>query len=138
MTSDVQFIGSIVELSIPSGAIQSIPAKVDTGADGSSIWASSIKEDDGKLSFCLFGPESEYYTGQVIKSSTFKRVRVKNSFGHSESRYSVILNVVIEGRKVKARFSLANRALKSYPALIGRRLLNKRFVVDVSLQPANT
>ena len=34
---------------------QRIPAKVDTGADVSSIWATQVKEHDGKLSFVLFG-----------------------------------------------------------------------------------
>lgn len=129
---DSKVIGRTVSISIPAGGVLDLLAKVDTGADGSSIWASNISEEAGVLRYCLLGPESDKYTGQVIETSDYSFVRVKNSFGESERRYRVRLTVKIEGRKVRARFSLANRELKSYPALIGRRLLHKKFTVDVS------
>lgn len=132
MVKDPQVIGKTVTISLPSSGIYELPAKVDTGADGSSIWASNITENDGQLSYSLLGPSSDKYTGQIFTTTDYKRMIVKNSFGASERRFSVNLTVEIEGRKVKARFTLANRMLKSYPALIGRRLLNKRFIVDVS------
>ena len=132
MTRDTKVIGSTVIISIPVGGLYDLPAKVDTGADGSSIWATKIKVKDGVLEFCLLGPSSDNYSGQVVKTKDFKIVRVHNSFGHSEIRYKVTLSVLLEGHKVRARFTLANRNVKSYPALIGRRLLNRRFIVDVS------
>jgi|SRR5665213_1129939 len=132
MTKDTQIIGSTVKLSIPAASIFDLPAKVDTGADSSAIWASNVKEKNGVLSFTLLDPTSDKYTGEEIKATDYVRVIVKNSFGNTERRYRVYLTVDIEGKRVKARFSLANRQLKSYPALIGRRLLNKKFLVDVS------
>lgn len=133
VTKDIQIIGRVVKLSVIDGDISDISAKIDTGAYSSSIWASYINvSDDGILSFRLLGPSSPHYNGKTIKTTDFKTVIIENSFGHKERRYSVILNVIIEGRKVRSRFTLANRRVKSYPALIGRRLLNKRFVVDVS------
>jgi hypothetical protein len=132
MAQDAKVIGSVVSISIPAGGVSGLAAKVDTGADGSSIWATKISEDNGTLTFRLLGPSSPQYTGEIIKSKDYSRVIVKNSFGASESRYQVALAVEVEGRKVKARFTLANRKLKSYSALIGRRLLNNRFIVDVS------
>lgn len=132
MIEDTKIIGSTVSISIPGSGIFDLPAKVDTGADGSAIWASNIIENKGVLEFCLLGPESDKFTGKIIKTSDYSTVKVKNSFGSSEKRYKVRLSVKVEGRRVRARFSLANRTLKSYPALIGRRLLKKRFIVDVS------
>ena len=132
MTKDTQIIGRTVVISIPTGDIPDISAKVDTGADGSAIWASNVTEKSGQLSFCLLDPSSKQYTGKVIKTKDYSKVIVKNSFGTSETRYKVTLSVILEGRRVRARFSLANRKLKSYPALIGRRLLHNRFLVDVS------
>jgi hypothetical protein len=133
-TKDLQIIGRVAKLSVNDGDFPYILAKVDTGADSSSIWASDIKlGDDGTLSFSLFGPGHKYYSGKQISTNDFTTVTVANSFGHKEIRYRVSLPVEIDGRKVRATFTLANRSLKSYPALIGRRLLNKKFLVDVSL-----
>jgi len=132
MAKDTKVIGRTVSISISAGGIYDLPAKVDTGADGSAIWASKITETNGLLKFCLLDPSSDMYTGKVMKTKNYSKVRVKNSFGTSEVRYKVTLSVNLKGKKVRARFSLANRELKSYPALIGRRLLHSRFIVDVS------
>lgn len=132
MTDELKTIGRTVKLSIPAAGIFDLTAKVDTGADSSAIWASNIKEDNGVLKFTLLDEKSEEYTGKEFKTTDYVKVIVKNSFGTTERRYRVYLSVVIEGKRIKARFSLANRQLKSYPALIGRRLLNKKFLVDVS------
>ncbi len=132
MSQDPKVIGSTVSISFPASDIFKLPAKVDTGADGSSVWATRITEKDGMLEFCLLGPSSPKFSGKVIRTRDYTTVTVRNSFGDSERRYKVRIPVEIEGRRVRATFSLANRKVKSYPALIGRRLLHKRFIVDVS------
>lgn len=111
-----------------------VVAKVDTGADISSIWASNIQEGDGVLSFCLFGPESDMYSGQVIQLSAgdYSITRVANSFGQRELRYAVKLRIKLAGRVISATFTLADRSTKTYPILLGRRLLQGKFIVDVS------
>jgi hypothetical protein len=113
---------------------QPIPAKVDTGADLSSIWATDIHVEDDKLSFKLFGPSSEFYTGKaiVLAKKDYSVTRVANSFGHREVRYVVKLRIRIAGRLVQGTFTLSNRASKLYPILLGRRLLKGKFVVDVA------
>jgi hypothetical protein len=40
--------------------------------------------------------------------------------------------ITIFGKKIRTEFSLANRRKMRYPILLGRKLLNKRFLVDVS------
>lgn len=113
---------------------QSIPAKVDTGADTSSIWASEVNEQNGVLEFVLFAKSSHYYTGQriVIDAGNFHRRKIMNSFGHTEIRYVIKLRVGILGRRFKASFTLANRGDNIYPVLIGRRILKHGFLVDVN------
>ncbi len=125
-------IGSKTLVTFPKEKIFDVPAKVDTGADSSSIWASDIQEVDGTLYFTLFGPKSPYYTGKVIKTTKFTQSRVKNSFGHSEPRYKVQLSAEIEGVKVRVSFTLADRSRNEYPILVGRRTLKNRFLVDVT------
>lgn len=111
-----------------------LTAKVDTGADLSSIWASNIREQDGVLSFSLLGPESPFFTGEVIRlqKENYSLTRVANSFGQRELRYTVKLRIKLAGRIIVATFTLADRSNKTYPILLGRRLLQGKFVVDVS------
>lgn len=114
--------------------IHKLPVKVDTGADTSSIWASKVEKTGRELRVVLLGPDSPFYTGEELtfKSSEFSTTRVANSFGHKEVRYKVKLKVRLKGRVINATFSLSDRSTKLYPVLIGRALLNKKFLVDVS------
>ena len=110
------------------------PVKIDTVADTSSIWSSKVEKVGKDLHVTLFDEESEFYTGEVIiyKHSQYTTTRVANSFGVKELRYKIKLKVRILGRTINGTFSLADRSKKLYPVLIGRSLLNKKFLVDVS------
>ncbi len=111
-----------------------VPVKIDTGAEASSIWASKIRVDkDGVLKFCLFGESSPFYTGKVIKRTNFQVLVVRSAMGHEQIRYRVHLPITIKGRKIRVLFSLADRSRNSFPILIGRRTLQGKFIVDVSL-----
>lgn len=125
-------IGRVTIIDFPKFGIQGIPAKVDTGADASSVWASNIKERAGKLSFTLFGPGSPYYSGEIISTKYYQIRSIKNSFGHTEFRYKVRLQITLEGRVINVSFSLADRSDNRFPVLIGRRTLHGRFLIDVS------
>lgn len=125
-------IGTTEFIVLPENSEMHVPAKIDTGADGSSIWASDIEEHDGELSFVLFAPSSAFYTGHVIKTNKYRVTRVKNSFGVDEFRYRVWLRIVVADKRYKSSFTLANRSNSRFPILIGKRFLNKRFLVDVS------
>jgi glutathione synthase/RimK-type ligase-like ATP-grasp enzyme len=113
---------------------QRVPAKIDTGADMSSIWVSNLDTTNGELTFTLFGKGSPYYTGKTIEvpEGKYGITRIANSFGKRELRYVVKLRVEINGRIIKVSFSLADRSSKTYPVLLGRKLLNGKFLVDVS------
>lgn len=134
MKQALDIVGRVEWVSLLDYGNQLIPAKVDTGADISSIWATMVKEQDHSLSFVLFGKKSEYYTGEKIslQQSDYNFTRIANSFGDKELRYVVNLRVRINGRIIKANFSLANRSRKTYPILLGRRLLKNKFLVDVA------
>jgi hypothetical protein len=109
-----------------------VPAKIDTGADRSAIWASKIRvSPDGVLSFALFGPGSPHYTGRVFKRRDFGVAKIKSSNGTTEMRYRTHLTVAIGGRTIRALFYLSDRRTQKFPVLIGRRTLRGKFVVDV-------
>jgi glutathione synthase/RimK-type ligase-like ATP-grasp enzyme len=119
---------------LTSVRVKSVPAKVDTGADSSSIWASNIIENNGELSYTLFGPQSSFYTGEEIKTREYSLKSIKNSFGVTQLRYKVTLPIRIEGKLIRAQFSLADRSANRYPILIGRSTLHNKFLVDVSVR----
>ena len=131
---DKTIIGRAERVILPDHGTHLIPAKVDTGADVSSIWASNISEQDGCLEFVLFNETSEYYTGHVIRidAANYRLTRIANSFGHKELRYVVKMRITILGRTIKATFTLADRSKKTYPILLGRRMLKNKFLVDVT------
>lgn len=124
-------IGSTAYIKV--AGIAKIPAKIDTGADSSSIWASDISVSaDGQLKFCLFAPESPLFTGEHLVADEYKVQRVRNSTGDTHIRYRVALPTVIKGKRIRISFTLADRSRNNFPVLLGRKSLNNKFLVDVN------
>lgn len=113
--------------------IQNVPAKIDTGADTSSVWASNIDmKKDGTLSFSLFAEKSPYFTGELLESKDYIAKIVRSSHGDTQVRYRVKLPIIIKGQSFETTFTLANRSRNNFPVLIGRHTLEGNFLVDVS------
>lgn len=129
----MQIIGRVEKISFPELGIKGVHAKIDSGADLSSLWATSIHERNGNLSFKLFGPKSEHYTGKeiTIPAPHYLLTRVANSFGHKELRYVIKMQIKLGGKLLVATFTLSDRSRKTYPVLIGRKLLKGKFLIDV-------
>lgn len=108
-----------------------VPAKTDTGAYRSAVHATDIIEENGVLTFSLLGghPVCGAMAHKVI-AEEYQKVWIANSFGHREERYEVKLKVKVGPKLFHARFTLADRSKKIYPILLGRKLLNHRFLVD--------
>ena len=84
-------------------------ARIDTGATLGSI--------DKKLA-------KELKLGPVLRTKL-----VKSSHGQSY-RPVIKASIRIGGRRIRARFTLANRSFLKYKVLIGQNILKKRFVID--------
>lgn len=126
-------IGRTATAAFPAEGIRDVPVKIDTGADGSSIWASDLNIDEkGVLRFTLFGIGSPYYSGQQHSTKQYAARLIRSSNGQAQIRYKVTLSIVLAGKKIRGTFSLADRSQNTYPVLVGCKLLNKKFLVDVS------
>lgn len=124
-------IGSIESVDVAD--IKDIPAKVDTGADTSAIWASHIDmKKDGTLSFSLFDEDSPFYTGKIYETKKYSIRRVSSSTGEEQIRYRVELPLRLKNRNFRTNFTLSDRSKNTFPILIGRHTISKRFLVDVS------
>ncbi len=124
-------IGRSELLSFVDADAPRVPAKTDTGAYRSAVHASNISVVDGVLRFELLGGHPVCGTlSKQLETEDFTRVTVANSFGHEEQRYEVKLKVKLGPKIFHARFTLADRSKKIYPVLLGRKLLNHRFLVD--------
>ena len=132
MNQPLTIVGKTTKVDLIGYASQ-VPAKIDTGADSSSIWATNIEIDtEGILHFTLFGEGSPFYTGERISTDTYSVAEVRSSTGHAQIRYRVTQSVRIEGKRIKAILNLSDRSRNEYKILIGRRTLTGKFLVDVS------
>lgn len=124
-------IGRAENVAFPEHGFRGVPARIDTGARTAAVWASDVRVEDGVLSFVFFGPESPLYTGERVIFKEYDQQVVASSNGMTEQRYRVKLLVSLGGRKIRASFTLANRATQVYPVLVGRNVLLGKFIVDV-------
>lgn len=136
----IDVIGRAEKIDFVDLGFLGVPAKIDTGADSSSLWVSSAEATDNGLEVVFFGEESPFYTGNVVRfeAGAFQITRVANSFGHKELRYKLKLRIKIKGRLINATFTLSDRSTQTYPVLIGRKLLAGKFLVDVKKGEALT
>ena len=88
--------------------------------------------EDGRLRFCLFDKQSDFYTGKVYETDEYRISVVRNSTGHEEMRFRVKIPIVLAGKKINGSFTLSDRSVNSFPILIGRNIINKKFTVDVA------
>lgn len=133
MNTHKTIIGRNVHVDIITYA-ERVPAKVDTGADSSSISASNVEIlHDGTLQFTLFDSNSPFYDGTLIQTKHYSVAKVRSTTGHQEIRYRVVLPVRVNGKRIRAAFNLSNRSQNLFPILIGRRTLSNKFIVDVTI-----
>jgi RimK family alpha-L-glutamate ligase len=100
-------------------------AKIDTGADSSSIHAENIREEDGKLKFDI--------EKMPFAVDTFYVKRVRSSNGELQARYYVTIPIYIGSVKYLLKTTLSNRSTMKNTMLIGRRFLREHnLTVDVS------
>lgn len=126
-------IGRSELVSFPSLGIAKVPSRIDTGAKTSAVWASDIHLVGDELHFKLFAPASPHFQGKTIVVKSFEKRPVTSSNGATEQRYVIKLTLLLDGRRIRASFSLADRSKQAYPVLVGRNILKGKFIVDVKL-----
>ncbi len=135
--SPLQIIGRFDKIDLPDFGAYNIEAKVDTGAYSSAIHCAEIKilkkQGNRKISFHILDSHIPAVERRRYVTSHFRKKKVRSSSGHVEKRYFIETHIVLFGKRIRAEFSLSDRETMRFPILLGRKLLKKRFLVDVSL-----
>jgi hypothetical protein len=127
-------IGRIDKADFPLLGLFDIDVKIDTGAYTSSIHCHKVIVEDGMLKCKFYDKGHPLYNGKEIIFKTYNIAKVKSSNGIVQQRYKVKTTILIFNKKYKINLTLSTRDDMKYPILIGRRFLNKKFVVDVNLK----
>lgn len=129
-------IGRKEHIDLPELGLCNIEAKIDTGAYGSALHCHKIAVESrgGKdvLSFKVLDPEHPEYDGVTYFFERFGQKVVKSSTGEAENRYTIKTKLIIFDQVYKLVFSLTNREKMKCPVLLGRKFLERKFLVDVS------
>ncbi|MEH6466305.1 MAG: ATP-dependent zinc protease [Porticoccus sp.] len=111
-------------------------ARIDTGAESSSIHAENIQliERDGKryVQFSLLNPETN--ESIELERRLRRKVLIKQQQGEWERRYVVKLWLTLGEIRELVDVTLSNRTGFEYSVLVGRNLLTDTAIVDVSQQ----
>ena len=106
-----------------------IKAKVDTGARTSALHATKIKEYDknGKklVSFRLHQSNNHI----DISTQLIRYLKITSSFGDSEIRPLIRLKIRLGERSWFTEVTLTKRTRMTYPMLIGRNTLMKKYLI---------
>jgi len=131
-----QIVGRKDIVSFPGFGLVNVPVKIDSGAYSSSMHCESINlvEENGKqvLEVVFLDPAIKGYTGKKFRFEHYKRKIVKSSNGMAQERFFVSGSITLFNQTVETLFSLTERTGLRNPILLGRRLLNKRFLIDSS------
>ncbi|MBT3802024.1 MAG: peptidase [Bacteroidetes bacterium] len=127
-------IGRKDKADFPELKLTNISCKIDTGAFTSTIHSHDIKEIiiDGEkyIEFQLLDPSHPKYRDEKLKTKNFTKKNIKNSFGITEERFVIKTIIKIFENEYPIELSLSERSDMKNPILIGRTLLNNRFIVD--------
>lgn len=136
MKGEKSIIGRREKADFPEIGLFKVDVKTDTGAYTSSIHVTHCEvkmEENQEVLYVVFLDEDHpSYTGKTLRFEEFRQKKVKSSTGHEQLRFFIKLKIKLFGRTIRTDFSLTKRNGMKYPILLGRKLLNRRFIVDPS------
>jgi hypothetical protein len=119
---------------LPDLGVSEMKAKVDTGADNSSLHAFNLErfERDGVeyVRFEIHPKQRSRKPGIRCEAPLAMEKKVKNPGGRTELRPVIRTRVVVAGEELEALVNLTSRDEMGFRMLLGRRAVRSRFVID--------
>lgn len=126
-------------IALPALGLESIKAKIDTGARTSSLHASDLEtfDEDGVVyaRFHALSGKSRLQDSPAVMcvAPLLDQRKVRSSNGHSEERYVVETVLRMGGESWPIELTLTSREQMGFHMLIGRNALRNRCLVDPNL-----
>ena len=121
---------------LPEIGVPWVKAKLDTGAQTSSIHAYDIeafdREGEAWVRYTVRPWQRSTEDEVTVESPVHDVRRIRSSSGHVEERFVVLITVVLVGHEVVAEVTLTNRDQMGFRMLIGREALAQGFDVSSS------
>jgi hypothetical protein len=119
---------------MPDLGIHEMKAKIDTGADSSSLHAFNVQrfERDGvpHVRFEIHPRQRKRKPSLLCEAEVVMEKKVKNPGGRTETRPVIRTRLVVAGQEVEALVNLTTRDEMTFRMLLGRRTIREHFVVD--------
>ncbi|WP_397446099.1 ATP-dependent zinc protease [Polaribacter sp. R77954] len=129
-------IGRVDKADFPELCLEEIDVKIDSGAYTSSIHCSNIKEislhNTPFIRFTLLDPEHSFYNNKEFTFKNYTSKIVKSSNGISETRFMIQTEILIFNTIFPIYLTLTERKDMKFPILLGRKFLNKKFLIDTA------
>lgn len=129
-----QIIGWREWVALPDLGVTEVKAKVDTGADNSSLHAFNIVRffEDGveKVRFEIHPRQRKKKPSIECLAEVVGERRVKNPGGRAEIRPVIRTTLIVAGQELEALVNLTTRDEMTFRMLLGRRTVRRHFVVD--------
>jgi hypothetical protein len=123
---EMTHIGAVEDVAVmPFGT--RVTARVDTGATTSSLDVTEYRIEGDHVDFTVASR-----CGNHKMRRPLLYVKTVRSAQGSNKRPVVMLDICVGSRVVSTKVTLNNRSRMVYPFLIGRSLLNEKYIVDVS------
>ncbi len=124
--------GWIEEINI-AGSKAKVKAKLDSGANTSSIDADIIKiYDKDNKKYIIYRINMSDKKQETFESVIVRWVRIKTKTGKFIRRPVVKMDFCIADKLINDEVNLADRAHFLYPVLIGRNMMQNNVLIDVS------
>lgn len=121
-------------VSLPDLGVSEIKAKVDTGADNSSLHAFNIERysEDGVqlVRFEVHPRQRKRRPSVTCVAEVVGERKVKNPGGRTELRPTIQTRLIIAGRELEALVNLTTRDEMTFRMLLGRRTIRNDFIID--------
>lgn len=119
---------------MPDLGVGEIKAKVDTGADNSSLHAFNIERFQrngvSHVRFEIHPHQRKRKPSIACEAEVVTERKVKNPGGNIELRPVIETTLIVAGTEISALINLTTRDQMTFRMLLGRRTIRSHFIVD--------
>ena len=131
---DLPVVGWREWVALPDQGIETIKAKVDTGARTSSLHAFDLetfrKRNREYVRFNVHPEQRSAKYETEVEAPVLEWRRVKSSSGHAERRPVILATIELLGLRWRVELTLTRRDEMGFRMLLGRQAIRGRFLVD--------